>query len=93
MQNGYINFDKRRRVSVAMCISPRDGRLKVQSVFLGGWWTEIPSFFPGSADFTKKKEARCMSVEKKKKNPVRGKKPNRVGAIKRGERLGIILGG
>lgn len=52
-----------------------------------------PVFFPCSADFTKKKVARCMSVEKKKKNPVRGKKPNRVGAIKRGERRGIILGG
>lgn len=90
-----------------MSISPRDGRLKVQSVFWGVFfvvpipsgfnkeqrWTEIPSFFPGSADFTKKKVARCMSVEKKKKNPVRGKKPNRVGAIKRGERRGIILGG
>lgn len=68
-------------MSVAMSISPRDGRLKVQSVFLGFFfvvpipsgfnkeqrWTEIPSFFPGSADFTKKKSSKVHECRKKKK--------------------------
>lgn len=90
-----------------MSISPRDGRLKVQSVFFGVFLLfrsraaltkssgglRSPVFFLAALTLQKKKVARCMSVEKKKKNPVRGKKPNRVGAIKRGERRGIILGG
>ena len=45
-------------------------------------WTELASFFSAALTLQKKKSSKVP----KKKNPVREKKLNKVGAIKRGER-------